>query len=476
MTEMVIVPVILCGGSGTRLWPLSRKTLPKQFLPLITKRTMFQEAGLRARSLPGVRATYVVCSNEHRFLVAEQLHKMESINATLLLEPVGRNTAPALAAAALSIAETNPDAVMLVMPSDHQVSNLQSFLEAANIAAKLAAQGLLVTFGIVPSSPETAYGYIQQGSPLEDGRSYRVAKFVEKPDALRAKELLESGNHYWNSGMFAMTAARYVEELRKFRPDIVSAVQLAWNSRSHDMNFCRLGEESFSACPSDSIDYAVMERTADAAVVPADMGWSDLGSWRALWDIAEKDSSGNATRGDVDLNNTGNCYVRAESRLVSLNGVEDLIVIETDDAVLIAHRDKTQTVKDVVTRLDSGMRTEHLNHTRVYRPWGYYESIDSGEKFQVKRLMVKPGEALSLQLHHHRSEHWVVVSGIAEVTCDDKTITLTKNQSTYIPKESRHRLENPGSEPLFVIEVQSGDYLGEDDIVRFEDRYSRHLD
>ena len=473
MAELVIVPVILCGGSGTRLWPLSRKMLPKQFLPLVTKRSMFQETALRARSLLRARAPYVVCNDEHRFLVAEQLRELECSDATLLLEPVGRNTAPALAAAALAIAETNPDSVMLVLPADHVITEFNSFREAANDAAVLAVQGLLVTFGIVPSSPETAYGYIHQGAPMTDGKSYRVAKFIEKPDAKRAQELLDTGNHYWNSGMFAMTAARYLEELLKFRPDIVSAVKLAWNGRSQDMNFCRLEASAFGACPADSIDYAVMEKTADAAVVPADLGWSDLGSWTALWDISDKDSAGNATRGDVDLNDTRNNYVRAESRLVSLNGVDNLIVVETSDAVLIAHRDKSQTVKDVVARLDSRKRTEHLNHRRVYRPWGYYESIDSGETFQVKRLMVKPGAALSLQLHHHRSEHWVVVSGIATVTCDERIFDLTTNQSTYIPKESKHRLENSGTEPLFVIEVQAGDYLGEDDIVRFEDRYSR---
>ena len=473
MAELVIVPVILCGGSGTRLWPLSRKMLPKQFLPLVTKRSMFQETALRARSLLRARAPYVVCNDEHRFLVAEQLRELECSDATLLLEPVGRNTAPALAAAALAIAETNPDSVMLVLPADHVITEFNSFREAANDAAVLAVQGLLVTFGIVPSSPETAYGYIHQGAPLAAGKSYRVAKFIEKPDAKRAQELLDTGNHYWNSGMFAMTAARYLEELLKFRPDIVAAVKLAWNGRSQDMNFCRLEAKSFGACPADSIDYAVMEKTADAAMVPADLGWSDLGSWTALWDISDKDSAGNATRGDVDLNDTRNNYVRAESRLVSLNGVDNLIVVETSDAVLIAHRDKSQTVKDVVARLDSRKRTEHLNHRRVYRPWGYYESIDSGETFQVKRLMVKPGAALSLQLHHHRSEHWVVVSGIATVTCDERIFDLTTNQSTYIPKESKHRLENSGTEPLFVIEVQAGDYLGEDDIVRFEDRYSR---
>ena len=473
MAELVIVPVILCGGSGTRLWPLSRKMLPKQFLPLVTKRSMFQETALRARSLLRARAPYVVCNDEHRFLVAEQLRELECSDATLLLEPVGRNTAPALAAAALAIADTDPGSVMLVLPADHVITELNSFREAANDAAVLAVQGLLVTFGIVPSSPETAYGYIHQGAPLTDGKSYRVAKFIEKPDAKRAQELLDTGNHYWNSGMFAMTAARYLEELLKFRPDIVAAVKLAWNGRSQDMNFCRLESSAFGACPADSIDYAVMEKTADAAMVPADLGWSDLGSWTALWDISDKDSAGNATRGDVDLNDTRNNYVRAESRLVSLNGVDNLIVVETSDAVLIAHRDKSQTVKDVVARLDSRKRTEHLNHRRVYRPWGYYESIDSGETFQVKRLMVKPGAALSLQLHHHRSEHWVVVSGIATVTCDERIFDLTTNQSTYIPKESKHRLENSGTEPLFVIEVQAGDYLGEDDIVRFEDRYSR---
>lgn len=475
MPEIEIVPVILCGGSGTRLWPLSRKTFPKQFLSLVTTKSMFQETGLRALSIPFASAPYVVCGDDYRFLVAEQLRELKCSNAKLILEPIARNTAPALAAAALSIVEENPDAIMMVLPSDHQISDLNAFLDAAKTAADCAKQGLLVTFGVVPTSPETAYGYIQKGAPLTDCRGFKVKKFVEKPTELRARELLKFGGHYWNSGMFAMSAARYLEELGRYRPDIASAVKLAWSGRSSDMIFCRLDAKSFGACPAESIDYAVMEKTADAVVIPVSMGWSDLGSWSALWDISEKDPSGNATRGDVDLNDTRNSYVRAESRLVSLNGVENLIVIETDDAVLIANRDKSQTVKDVVARLDTKKRTEHLSHSRVYRPWGYYESIDSGENFQVKRLMVKSGEALSLQLHHHRSEHWVVVSGVAKVTCDEKSINLAKNQSTYIPKESRHRLENPGQEPLFVIEVQSGDYLGEDDIVRFEDRYSRHL-
>ena len=467
-----VVPIILCGGSGTRLWPMSRKLLPKQFLPLITDRSMLQETALRAAALPGSGGPYIVCSEEHRFLAAEQLLEAGIAPAKIILEPVARNTAPALAAAALAIAETDPAAIMLVLPADHLIADLGSFGDAVTHSATIAATGALVTFGIVPQGPETGYGYIERGETLGTA-GFRVARFVEKPDAARARSFVESGCYYWNSGMFVMTAGRYLEQLEKFRPDILAAVKAAWSGRKLDMDFCRLEAKAFGACPADSIDYAVMERTSDAAVVPADIGWSDVGSWAMLWETAGKDLQGNVTRGDVDLHDTRNSYVRAESRLVSVSGVDDVVVVETSDAVLITHRNKAQAVKDVVSRLHDGHRTEHLSHRRVYRPWGYYESIDAGPGYQVKRLMVKPGEILSLQLHHHRAEHWVVVSGKARVTRDEDILNLTANQSTYIPVDTRHRLENSGSEPLFVIEVQSGDYLGEDDIVRFEDRYSR---
>lgn len=467
-----VVPIILCGGSGTRLWPMSRKLLPKQFLPLITDRSMLQETALRAAALPGSSRPYIVCSEEHRFLAAEQLREVDIAPAKILLEPVARNTAPALAAAAMAVAEIDPAAVMLVLPADHLIADIGKFGEAVTEAAAIAAAGALVTFGIVPQGAETGYGYIERGEALGSG-GFQVARFVEKPDAARARSFVDSGRYYWNSGMFVMSAGRFLAELEKFRPDILDAVKAAWTKRKLDMDFCRLEAGAFGACPADSIDYAVMERTGNAAVVPADMGWSDVGSWAMLWETAGKDAQGNFARGDVDLNDTRNSYVRAESRLVSVNGVDDVVVVETSDAVMITHRDKSQSVKDVVSRLNEGHRTEHLSHRRVYRPWGYYESIDAGPRFQVKRLMVKPGEILSLQLHHRRAEHWVVVSGKARVTRDEDILNLVANQSTYIPVNTKHRLENSGSEPLFVIEVQSGDYLGEDDIVRFEDRYSR---
>ena len=467
-----LVPIILCGGAGTRLWPMSRKLLPKQFLPLITERTMLQETALRAAAVTDHGAPYIVCSEEHRFLAAEQMLETGIAPAAIMLEPVARNTAPALAAAAVAIAQTDPTAVMLVLPADHLIADIAQFSEAIKTSAAIASTGALVTFGIVPQGPETGYGYIERGEPTDNG-GFRVARFVEKPDAERARGFVASGRHYWNSGMFVMTAQRYLQELEKFRPDILGAVNAAWSARKQDVDFCRLDAQAFADCPADSIDYAVMERTANAAVVPADIGWSDVGSWATLWETASKSADGNVTRGDVDLKDTRNSYVRAESRLVSVSGVDNLVVVETSDAVLVTHRDKSQAVKDVVSRLSEGKRTEHLSHRRVYRPWGYYESIDAGERFQVKRLMVKPGGILSLQMHHHRAEHWVVVSGLARVTRNHDLIDLVANQSTYIPVGAKHRLENIGKEPLFIIEVQSGDYLGEDDIVRFEDIYSR---
>ncbi len=467
-----LVPIVLCGGAGTRLWPMSRKLLPKQFLPLITDRTMLQETAVRAATVTGSSPPYIVCSEEHRFLAAEQMLEIGIAPAGIVLEPVARNTAPALAAAAMAIAETDPATVMLVLPADHLIADINQFSEAIKISAAIAATGALVTFGIVPQGAETGYGYIERGDAMGGG-GFRVARFVEKPDAARARTFVESGRYFWNSGMFVITAGRYLAELEKFRPDILGAVAAAWSGRKVDVDFCRLDAKAFAACPADSIDYAVMERTADAAVVPADMGWSDVGSWAMLWETAGKSPDGNGTRGDADLHDTRNSYVRAESRLVSVSGVDNLVVVETSDAVLVTHRDKSQAVKDVVSRLDVGTRTEHLSHRRVYRPWGYYESIDAGARYQVKRLMIKPGAILSLQLHHQRAEHWVVVSGTARVTRDNEVMDLVANHSTYIPVGSKHRLENTGKDPLFVIEVQSGDYLGEDDIVRFEDRYSR---
>jgi mannose-1-phosphate guanylyltransferase / mannose-6-phosphate isomerase len=474
MFNSTIIPVVLCGGAGTRLWPMSRRLFPKQFLPLVTGYSMLQDTVLRLDGISNAEPAIIVTGNEHRFLVTEQLREIDRPAGCIVLEPIARNTAPAVAAAAFAALAQHREGVLVILPSDILIRDSGCFYEAVERAVLLAKKGMLVTFGIVPNAPETGFGYIERGLPLEAAQNaYRVARFVEKPDAATAKRFLELKCYLWNSGMFVFSAARYIEELGRFRPDILAAAENAWQSAARDLDFVRLGAEAFSTCPAVSVDYAVMERTREAAVVQTDMGWSDVGSWSALWEVAEKDANGNALRGDVDLHDSRNNYVRAESRLVSVTGVDNVVVVETSDAVLVAHRDKTQAVKDVVSRLHGRDRTEHLSHKRVYRPWGYYEGIDEGTHFQVKRLMVKPGEALSLQLHHRRAEHWVVVSGIARVTRDEETIELGANQSTYVPVGAKHRLENPGQDPLYVIEVQSGDYLGEDDIVRFEDRYRR---
>lgn len=467
-----IIPIILCGGAGTRLWPMSRRLLPKQFLPLISERSMLQETALRAAQLKGALPPLIVCSEEHRFLAAEQLREVGIVPLNIILEPVARNTAPALAAAALAT-NTIPGIVMLVLPADHLIRDEVAFAKGVACASLAASGGALVTFGIVPAGPETGYGYIERGSELAQQGSFRIAQFVEKPDAVHAARFIASGKFLWNSGMFMMSSLRYLEELGRHRPGILAAVESAWTIRTEDHDFVRLGTKEFTDCPSDSIDYAVMEKIKDAVVVPVDIGWSDIGSWNTLWENSVKDTDGNTIRGDVDVQDTRNSYLRAESRLLSVNGLDDVVIIETSDAVLVSNRAKSQSVKDVVSRLADGKRSEHLNHRRVYRPWGYYESIDYAAGFQVKRMMVKPGEALSLQLHHQRAEHWVVVSGTARVTRGEEVITLTRNESTYIPLGMKHRLENTTSEPLYIVEVQSGDYLGEDDIVRFEDRYSR---
>ena len=471
---MKIYPVILSGGAGTRLWPLSRAVLPKQLLPLVADKTMLQETALRVANWPGVMAPLVVCGNDHRFMVAEQLREIGITPLSILLEPVGRNTAPAVAAAAHHLKQIDPEAIMLVLPADHVIENGAAFREAVERAITLVGQGALATFGIVPKTPETGYGYIRRGEQVANcGECFKVARFVEKPDLETAQGFLAEGGYYWNSGMFMFQAERYLSELAQHAPHIASAAEQAMKSAYRDLDFCRLDEASFSACPSDSIDYAVMEHTRDAAVVPADIGWNDVGSWSALWEVQPKDEQGNAQRGDVYLDGVKNSLVRAESRIVAVVGVEDIVVVETQDAVLVAHKDQVQRVKQVVDHLKSKARTEHLHHTRVYRPWGHYEGIDAGDRFQVKRITVKPGEKLSLQMHHHRAEHWVVVSGTARVTCGDTVSLLSENESTYIPIGMNHRLENPGKLPLHIIEVQSGSYLGEDDIVRFEDIYKR---
>lgn len=471
---MKIYPVILSGGAGTRLWPLSRAALPKQLLPLLSDKSMLQETVLRVAGWPGMQAPLVVCGNEHRFLVAEQLREIGQKPLGILLESVGRNTAPAVAAAAHFLAAIDPEAVMLVLPADHVINDVAAFQTAVLSALPQVGQGTLATFGIVPTAPETGYGYIRRGNAVAgaDGL-YLVASFVEKPDAEKAKGFVAAGDYFWNSGMFLFSAANYLNELNTYQPAIAAAVAAAFDKAYRDLDFCRLEEQEFGASPSDSIDYAVMEHTKHAVVVPADIGWNDVGSWSALHDVLPADANGNVTRGDVYLDGVQNSLVRAEGRIVALVGVQDLVVVETADAVLVAHKDQVQRVKQVVDHLKAGGRTEHMYHTKVYRPWGSYEGIDLGDRYQVKRITVNPGGKLSLQMHHHRAEHWVVVSGTASVTCGDKVTLLTENESVYIPIGTTHRLENPGKLPLHLIEVQSGSYLGEDDIVRFEDVYSR---
>ena len=467
-------PLVLSGGSGSRLWPMSRRLLPKQFLPLVSERSLLQDTVVRLRGVQGARAPILVSNSEHRFLVAEQLREIGVRPEVQVLEPVGRNTAPAVAVAALYAQSREADACLFVLPSDQLIQDVPAFHAAITAALPLAAGGSLVTFGITPRGPVTGYGYIERGEPIPDSKgSFRVSRFVEKPDLETARGYVSSGRYFWNSGMFVFRATRFLEELQRFRPDIAAAAKAAWEASTRDLDFLRLDSAAFEACPSDSVDYAVMERTAASVMVRADIGWSDVGSWAALWEAGKKDEGENVVHGDVDLRDAKGCYVRAESRLVSVLGASDLVVVETDDAVLVADKARSQEVKEVVDTLARKARTEHVSHSRVYRPWGYYESIDAGERFQVKRIMVRPGEALSLQMHHHRAEHWIVVSGTARVTRDEETKLLSENESTYIPIGTKHRLENPGKTPLFLIEVQSGGYLGEDDIVRFEDRYKR---
>lgn len=461
-------PVLLSGGSGTRLWPLSREAYPKQFLPLASERTMVQDTWLRVAPLAATRPI-VVANEEHRFLVAEQLRQVGALAPHILLEPVGRNTAPAIAAAALQAMAEGADPILLVLPSDHVVRDAEGFRRAVEAAMPAAGDGALVTFGIVPDAPETGFGYIH----AESGEGLRkVSRFVEKPDAATAQSYLDDGGYYWNSGMFLFRASRYLEELERFRPDIVAAVRAAFTEARQDGDFVRLDKDAFAASPSDSIDYAVMEKTAHAMVLPVDIGWNDVGSWSALWDVAERDAGGNAHHGDVIAVDTRNSYAYAQ-RLVALVGVDDIVVVETDDAVLVARKDRVQEVKQVVAQLKDGQRSQAVLHREVHRPWGSYDSVDMGQRHQVKRIKVKPGAKLSLQSHAHRAEHWIVVRGVARVTRDNDVFELYENQSTYIPIGAKHRLENPGKEPLELIEVQSGDYLGEDDIVRYSDIYGR---
>ncbi len=465
-------PVLLSGGSGTRLWPLSREAYPKQFLPLVGADTMLQATWRRVEALSS-KPPLVVANEDHRFLVAEQLRVIGAPTPRIVLEPVGRNTAPAIAAAAL-IAARDGDPLLLVLPSDHVVRDAEAFRRAVLTAAPAAEAGALVTFGIVPTAPETGFGYIQaeagQAEAGEDVR--RVLRFVEKPDAATAQRYLDAGGYYWNSGMFLFRASCFLDELARFRPDILDAARAACGHLDPDGEFLRLDKAAFAASPSESIDYAVMEKTDAAMVLPVEIGWNDVGSWSALWDVSEQDDNGNAHHGDVIAIDSRNSYAYAR-RLVALVGVDDLVVVETDDAVLVAAKDKVQEVKQVVARLKADRRSQAALHREVHRPWGSYDSVDMGARFQVKRIKVKPGAALSLQSHAHRAEHWIVVSGTARVTRNNDVFELFANQSTYIPIGAKHRLENPGAEMLELIEVQSGDYLGEDDIVRYEDVYGR---
>jgi len=460
--------VLLSGGSGTRLWPLSREAYPKQFLPLAGEQTMLQDTWQRVAPLAG-GAPIVVANEEHRFLAAEQLRVVGVDDAAIVLEPAGRNTAPAIAAAALQAMAGGGDPLLLVLPSDHVVRDAQAFQAAVREAMPAAADGALVTFGIVADAPETGFGYIQAGA---GGGVRPVLRFVEKPDAGTARAYLESGDYYWNSGMFLFRASRYLEELEKFNPAMVEAVRKAFDGAARDGDFVRLDEEAFAASPSDSIDYAVMEKTGRAMVLPVDIGWNDVGSWSALWEVSEQDADGNAHHGEVIAVDSHRNYAYSR-RLVALVGVDDLVVVETDDAVLVARKDRVQQVKDVVARLKADDLSHAVLHREVHRPWGSYDSIDQDDGFQVKRIKVKPGGRLSLQSHRHRAEHWIVVRGTARVTRDNDVFELHANQSTYIPLGAKHRLENPGTETLELIEVQSGDYLGEDDIVRYEDVYGR---
>ncbi|MBL28561.1 MAG: mannose-1-phosphate guanylyltransferase/mannose-6-phosphate isomerase [Rhodospirillaceae bacterium] len=467
-----IFPVVLAGGAGTRLWPMSRQQYPKQFLGLMSDQSILQETVLRANR--GFAPPILVTGSDYRFLVAEQLRQIRVQPAEIILEPVARNTAPAIAVAALIVAETDPGAVLLVMPSDHAIRDTAAFARAIETAAQAAEAGKLVTFGITPGGPKTGYGYIRQASPMAgvDG-AFGIERFVEKPEAAVAEKMLAEGGWLWNSGIFAFRADRYLEELERFEPAMMAACREVVAKRERDLDFSRLDEAAFSAAPSISIDYAVMERTEDAVVVPVDMGWSDLGSWPTLWEEGDRDGNENVVVGDAIVENVNRSYVRSDGMLVAVSGVDDVIVVATKDAVLVADRGEVDRVKGLVEQMKAADRYEYKTHLEVHRPWGSYQTVDAGDRFQVKRITVKPGAKLSLQMHHHRAEHWVVVSGTALVTRGQETILLRENESTFIPLGVEHRLENPGKLTLHLIEVQSGAYLGEDDIVRFDDQYGR---
>ena len=468
---MQVIPIILCGGSGTRLWPLSRELYPKQLLSLIDDRTLLQNTISRCKEHPDISGAILVCNEDHRFLVAEQLREMDIQDVDILLEPEGRNTAPAVALAAHLALQRFNDAILVVLPSDHVIQDKEGFIGGLSQSITLAKEDHLVTFGVVPTRAESGYGYIRRGTA--QGAGYVVDEFVEKPDTNRAKKFLSTGKYYWNSGMFVFKASVYLNELNQRRPDIAESCTYAASEFNYDLDFIRVNGDVFRSSPSESIDCAVMEQSDNALVVPLDVGWSDIGSWDALWEVLDKDANNNAITGDVIANDMRNSLIRAEHRLVSAIGLDKIVIVETADAVMVTSMDRAQEIKFIVSELKSADRNESALHRRVLRPWGYYESLDNGTNFQVKRIAVNPGASLSLQLHHGRAEHWIVVAGTATVTRDEETFDLLKNESTFIPIKTKHRLQNLTEEILEIIEVQSGDYLSEEDIVRFEDLYGR---
>ena len=467
----MIIPIIMAGGSGTRLWPLSRSLYPKQFLSLINENSLLQETLKRLDGL-NCLPPVIVSNNEHRFIVAEQLRQFGVDDFQIILEPVGRNTAPAVALAALKSLELHGDHHMLVLAADHAIQDIEAFHAAVLAAEQESVDNKLVTFGIVPTKPETGYGYIKKGEQVKNS-VFKVNSFVEKPDLETAKNYLEQKCYLWNSGMFMFKASVYLDELKKFRPDILAACKESLSSASTDLDFIRLNSDVFAECPDESIDYAVMEKTQDCVVIPLDADWSDIGSWTSLWEISEKDEHENVSHGDVINYNSRNNYIYSEGSLISTVGVNNLIIVQTKDALLVAQQDNVQDIKKIVEILKKQKRSEHISHREVYRPWGRYDSVERGDRYQVKRITVKPGECLSTQMHHHRAEHWVVVAGTAKVTCGERTFFVTENESTFIPIGTVHTLEHPGKIPLEVIEIQSGVYLGDDDIVRLSDKYGR---
>ncbi|NOH34618.1 mannose-1-phosphate guanylyltransferase/mannose-6-phosphate isomerase [Vibrio chagasii] len=481
----MILPVILAGGSGSRLWPLSRELYPKQFLNIAGEQSMLQQTLIRLQGLEAnlinakCAAPFIICNEEHRFIAAEQARSANIVHSGILLEPVGRNTAPAIALAALQALnhtsgnqQSESDPILLVLAADHHIAKTAEFQQTVARGVEYAKQGKLVTFGITPNAPETGYGYIKQGEPLSH-HAFAIECFVEKPDLATAEQYIRSGQFLWNSGMFMFKASRYLEELAKHHPQILEACRRSLEKQNIDLDFIRIDAEAFQNSPSDSIDYAVMEKTSDAAVIPMDVGWNDIGSWSAIWDVSDKDEYNNVIEGDVLTVDSQYNYIHAENKLVATVGVENLIIVETKDAILVANKDKVQGVKSIVSQLNQADRTEHVHHREVFRPWGKYDVIDLGKRDKVKRITVKPGHKLSLQMHHHRAEHWVVVAGVAKVTNDEKTYLVEEDQSTYIPLGHIHSLENPGDAPLEMIEVQTGSHLSEDDIIRYQDSYGR---